>query len=121
MEIAFFFAWDFAAICMIAAMYQFLPETIVGEKHEYVSFTLWYLALFSVLMVISKNCIDSAIVKDSAPDAFFIGAAVCHYLYPFKKIKRHKTVSFLLTSIALYFILIHGAIILLYALGGGMY
>lgn len=114
-----FYAWDWLALTGITIAYLLCPKRFIGEGLEYVKFFLYFLSgyflLFLVIANLSKN-------EDFTHYLFGIcfGLALfgSHCLYPFRKVKRSKHLSFFLFWIGVYFFGLRGVIVILHVLFG---
>ncbi len=91
-------------VCLLTVAYFVLPERIVGGKVEYVKYSLlavsvWWVICLAYFVLVIQICG----MGESLPSANEFSAisllpclAVVHQLFPFKAVKRNRTVSFLL-------------------------
>lgn len=91
-------------VCLLTVAYFVLPERIVGGKVEYVKYSLLAVSIWRVIcLAYFVLVIQVCGVGESLPSTNEFSAisllpclAVLHQLFPFRAVKRNRTVSFLL-------------------------
>lgn len=96
MNIVFFVG---LVVCLLGLAFFTLPLKLVGEKIEYVRWAFLALSVWWLLCVLYSICrMGPSWPSTKEFEAFTLlpNLAIVHQLYPFKMVKRNRTVSFLL-------------------------
>jgi len=86
-------------------LYIFLPEEITGKKYEYITFLSTSIFIFSFLFYIVTQLIITGVHLSETNDFFpfisffWLFLTIYHFFFPFKRVERNKTVSFVLMGI----------------------
>jgi hypothetical protein len=117
-----FYAWDWLALIVIAVAYFLCPKRFLEEKKEYIKFFLLFFSAYFFLFLIIRNLPLGGFNRNGIHWLFWIFLTpimfVAHWLYPFRKTKRSKHLSFFLFFLAFFIVGIQVAAFVLHTLFG---
>jgi hypothetical protein len=114
-----FHAWDWLAIIGITIAYLLCPKRFIEEKQEYVKLFLFFLSgYFFFFLIVSNLLKNREFTHYLFGICFLLALFIFHWLYPFKKTKKNRHLSFFLFWIGLYCFGLKGIIIILHTLFG---
>ncbi|KAA6335435.1 hypothetical protein EZS27_016334 [termite gut metagenome] len=114
---------DLGVVIFTTVIYLLCPERFI-PKNEYVKFFLLTSSLYLCLLFVLFELIRAVSDRDAIIFVVRIFTAptfyLAHRLYPFKRVKRNRHISFFLVCISVYFIVEIGGIFILHALAVNM-
>jgi len=112
-SVGLFYAWDFFALIILTVSYIYAPDYILDKKKPYITFILTFLSIVFTVFLILYNIIQD---REVAHMLFLISLCpllfIYHLVYPFKKVKRSKHLSFFLFFLSGYILMVRGLILI---------